>query len=210
MLFLRGVRSRQGPWRASAMQDARVIAMRFHYAPRMRAAILTPAAIAFECEQSWHSQATITLQPAARSCLAVQRSRATFRSNFATQKSVLLFGVVAILQPECRCQKHPCTNTTVRKRGKTRSGLPGRFAACSLYRRPSPCSTFRRAISGLVSRPLIRLMRSERPAGDRKSAMPYSQIRVTASCRARRTEARGSLLRMSQRTCRGSDGWGGS
>jgi hypothetical protein len=95
-----------------------------------------------------------------------------FLSNFATQKSVLLFGVVATLQPLCRCQKQPCTKTTVLCRGSTRSGLPGRSGRCSRYRSPLACRSLRSTISGLVFRPRILDILSDRWAFVKKSVMP--------------------------------------
>lgn len=48
-----------------------------------------------------------TLQPAVLSWVMFDASRATFAANFAFQNSDLVDGIVANLQPPCRCQKQP-------------------------------------------------------------------------------------------------------
>lgn len=53
-----------------------------------------------------HSQMTTTRHPKARSSSITRRSRATFPANLASQNSVLVFGIEALLQV-CRCQKQP-------------------------------------------------------------------------------------------------------
>lgn len=58
------------------------------------------------------------------------------------------FGVVAFLQPACRCQKQPLTNTTVRHFGSVRSGRPGKSFRCSRNLRPSRCAALRTSNSG--------------------------------------------------------------
>lgn len=104
---------------------------------------------------SAHVQTTATRHPADSSAFRFLRSRSTFASNFETQNLVLLDGVVAYLQPLCRCQKQPCTKTTARYLGRTRSGLPGRSLPCSLNLKPRPCSRLRSTCSGCVSAPRI-------------------------------------------------------
>lgn len=131
----------------------------------------SPVACAFLADASSHSHTTNTVHPDACSSIAFCASRAMFFSNFSCQNCVLLLGVVAILQPECRCQKHPCTKTTVLYRGNTRSGLPGSPAPCNRYRSPSRWRTLRSASSGWVSLPLMRDILSERSAGERKSVI---------------------------------------
>jgi hypothetical protein len=92
------------------------------------AASATAFALALSLPDNWHSHATKTRHPAALSCLLTRLSRATLRSNFSRQKAVFVFGVVAILQPRCLCQKHPWTKTTAQWRGNAMSGLPGKLA----------------------------------------------------------------------------------
>lgn len=77
-----------------------------------------------------HSHTTKTRQPSNSSACTTLISLATFFWNLFSQKSVLLFGVVAMLHPGCRCQKHPWTNTIALYLGNTISGLPGNPAPC--------------------------------------------------------------------------------
>lgn len=81
---------------------------------------------ALSMEARSHSQTIITRQPAVFNCSTAAASRATFLLNFSIQNSVLDLGVVATLQPSCRCQKQPCTKMTVRYFVRTMSGFPGR------------------------------------------------------------------------------------
>jgi hypothetical protein len=90
-------------------------------------ASFSPTCRALAGEESSHSQITKTRQPPAINAALTLASRVTFLSNFSIQNLVLLFGVVAILQPSCLCQKQPWTKTTVLYRGNTRSGFPGSF-----------------------------------------------------------------------------------
>jgi len=53
-------------------------------------------------------------------------SRLTVASNFGSQNSTLLEGVVANRQPSCLCQKQPSTKRATFQRRRTTSGLPGR------------------------------------------------------------------------------------
>src|SRR5690625_3921902 len=55
--------------------------------------------------------------------------------------------------------------------GKTRSGRPTTFAACSRYRNPRACRARRRASSGFVSLPLIPAIIRERVALSTMSAI---------------------------------------
>lgn len=67
-------------------------------------------------------------------------SRSTFVTNLAFQNSVRVFGVVQRRQPEWRCQKQPCTKTTVERRGKTMSGVPGRSRRWRRNLSPMACA----------------------------------------------------------------------
>ena len=132
------------------------------------------ASTAFRLELSSHSQMTITFHPWSFSNSSDLASRATFRSNFSCQNPVLLFGVVATLQPSCLCQKHPWTKTAVRYLGNTMSGLPGRSLRCRRNLKPIAWSSRRSATSGEVFLERIRDMRSDRSAGLRKSTtLPF-------------------------------------
>ena len=118
-----------------------------------------------------HSQITATFQPRSSSSRCVRMSRATLASNFRVQNSTFDFGVVAFLQPGCRCQKHPCTKIAMRHRGNTMSGCPGRSFRCSRNLRPIACATFRTRISGPVSLLPTRDMSQDRRSGDNRSAI---------------------------------------
>ena len=123
---------------------------------------------------------TRTRQPRARNASSLSRSRATFRLNFSDQKPILVLGSQANRQPSCLCQKQPCTNTTDRYLGNTRSGRPGRSFRCGRKRNPRRCAVRRTTTSGTVSRPLIRdiialrrrlsTMSVNLPSGIRRSA----------------------------------------
>lgn len=116
----------------------------------------SPVAIAFVSELSSHSQTTHTRHPRACKACTILVSRATLRPNFSSQNVMLLRGVVADLQPVCRCQKQPWTKIAVLYRGKTKSGVPGNPLACNRNRSPTLCRTRRKAISGEVF--LVRIL----------------------------------------------------
>ncbi len=71
---------------------------------RSSPAILLAVSATFRPDASSHSQTTITFQPRASRRSVARASRVVFRSNFSIQNAVLLFGIVAILQPWCRCK----------------------------------------------------------------------------------------------------------
>lgn len=108
-----------------------------------------------------HCQITKASQPNFSRALRVSTSRVLFRRSLGSQKSWFVLGTSPVLQ-EWECQKHPCTNITLRRAGKTRSGFPGRSCLCSRKRKPSRCTRLRTAISGNVSRPRIARMFSLR------------------------------------------------
>ena len=85
------------------------------------------------CDLVQHSQTSMTVQPRASSSSTVLSSRNLLPSSFGRQKSSFVFGIRASLQfgSGCRCQKHPCTNSAMPRRRKTRSGFPGRSFACN-------------------------------------------------------------------------------
>lgn len=99
---------------------------------------------------SWHSQTTFTLHPRIRNSDIFLRSRFLLVSNFSSQNSFLVFGIVEYLHP-CRCQKHPWTKIAALYFGNTRSGDPGNRLSLITYRNPILWSAFLRAISGFVS-----------------------------------------------------------
>lgn len=72
-----------------------------------------------------HAQTVATRQPSAKACRRTAASLATFASNLDSQNSLRVAGTVLKRHPAWRCQKHPCTNTTARWRGRTMSGRPG-------------------------------------------------------------------------------------
>jgi len=57
-----------------------------------------------------------------------EAGRPTYRVSFGNQKSSRDLGNRASLHrgSGCRWKKQPCTNMTLRRRGNTRSGWPGR------------------------------------------------------------------------------------
>src|SRR5580698_7634204 len=71
-----------------------------------------------------HSHTVSTRHPSFFKALLFFASRTWLRLNFSAQKSLRLFGMLATAQPSWPCQKHPCTKTTFRREGKTKSGHP--------------------------------------------------------------------------------------
>ena len=103
---------------------------------------------------SWHSQITWTVQPSSSNAARLRSSRSTLRSNFTTQYSTLLFGMLG-LQCGHLCQKHPLTNSATFLPGHATSGCPGTFH-CSRYPvRPAARRRSRTRSSGFV---LLRLL----------------------------------------------------
>lgn len=78
--------------------------------------------------RSAHSQTTSTRHPLSPSRLIAARSRERFASIFDNQNIGRVAGVLHIGHA-WPCQKQPCTKTTARRPGKTRSGRPGRSLA---------------------------------------------------------------------------------
>lgn len=138
----------------------------------MSSAMRAAASSTFRWDESSHSQTTMTFQPNPLRSLVFLTSRATFLANFSSQNAVLLFGVEAILQPSCRCQKQPWTRITVLNLGRTISGFPGRRRSFTRNLRPRACNARRRASSGDVSLERMRDIRSDRSPGERKSGIP--------------------------------------
>ena len=100
------------------------------------------------------STVRIRAHVAVRSAFSTRQSRATFRSSFACQYSLLDRGVVPCSGH--RCQKQPMTKTATRARGKTTSGRTRSssvlIAKSTRNLSPRRCNADRTAISGLVSR----------------------------------------------------------
>ena len=123
------------------------------------------------CLRNAHSQTIATRQPAwSRSC-RLRRSRSVFASNLARQNSWRVVGVVAYGQPECRCQKQPCTRHTAPNRRNTRSGVPGSLRSCRRNRSPRAWMACRRASSGRVFLLPIPAIMRERVARSTMSAI---------------------------------------
>ncbi len=125
-----------------------------------------------------HSQTTRVRHPASARSTRACASLVRFPPIFLAQNSALVAGSLNIGQ-SWPCQKQPCTNTTARKRGNTRSGHPGKFFRWSRKRNPRACRPDRSMSSGLVSRPRMRLMLSLRCSVVRTSAMPSSQYCIS-------------------------------
>lgn len=109
-----------------------------------------------------HSHIVQTCQPSFPSSFKENSSLALFLRNFSCQNSLRVSGIVALLQPGCWCQKHPCTNIQRRYLGRTISGLPGRSLRCNLNRKPIEWSVRLTRISGEVSLALTAAMFFER------------------------------------------------
>lgn len=77
---------------------------------------------------------SLVAQPSACKASMDTASLVRFPSSLVRQKSGLEPGTFASLHPAWKCQKQPCTNTTTRCLGSTRSGEPGRSLQCSLNR----------------------------------------------------------------------------
>ena len=102
-----------------------------------------------------HSHMTRTRQPRLCSASTFRRSRKTFLRNFSCQNRTRVLGEYAYWHPGCLCQKQPCTKIAAWRRGKTRSGRPGRSLRWRRKRKPKLWAIRRTTISGVVSRPLI-------------------------------------------------------
>ena len=123
------------------------------------------------CLRRAHSQTVATRQPACSRSWRFGRSRSMFASNLACQNSRRVLGVVAYGQPECRCQKQPCTRHTARNRRNTRSGVPGSLRSCRRNRRPRAWMARLRASSGRVFLLPIPAIMRERVARPTMSAI---------------------------------------
>ena len=101
--------------------------------------------------------------PSLSSASKAARSRSRFPAIFAL-KSVRVAGSRNIGQP-WPCQRHPWTRITARCFGKTRSGWPGSDDTWRRKRMPAQWRPRCSRISGLASRPRIRLILNERRSG---------------------------------------------
>ena len=99
---------------------------------------------------SSHCHIIITRQPIFFSEENVISSRSILPDILSLQKSWLVSGIVAYLQSECPCQKHPLMNITVLYLGRTMSGLPGNPFWCNRKRKPFANKKRRTKTSGLV------------------------------------------------------------
>lgn len=106
----------------------------------------------------WHSHTTIILHPNCLNSRLTRTSRAVLLLNFCCQKRWFDLGLYASLHFACRCQKHPCTNTTDLYFGRTISGLPIRSRRCSRNLNPRRCNKERMISSGAVFLPRMRPM----------------------------------------------------
>jgi hypothetical protein len=117
----------------------------------------------------WHSQTTITAQPARRRCRATSRSRRTLSRNFFCQRMVAVRGTLVPDAQECRCQKHPWTKRTVCRSCITKSGCPGSDLRCRAKRTSSCFNIAATASSHRLPVDLMRDIRSLRSASERVS-----------------------------------------
>jgi hypothetical protein len=109
---------------------------------------------------SSHSQRTKTPQPPSLSFLRFVPSRRLLCFSFGPQYSLRESGACDRPQPECECQKQPCTKTILCNFGKTISGRPGSRWLFSLYldAKPTWRTICRTMISGEVSLQRMRCM----------------------------------------------------
>ena len=112
-----------------------------------------------------HSHTVITRQPSALNAVVLRLSRVRLSAIFPSQNSVLVLARFDPWLQWCPCQKHPWTNTTVRCRGRTISGVPGNSRTWIRNRSPAACRNFRTASSGAVSLRPIRRISVERCVG---------------------------------------------
>lgn len=96
-----------------------------------------------------HSHTMIILQPVFFSFLKFCRSRSLFVVNFCFHQAERVTGIPENSQP-CRCQKQPLKKIAVLYFLRVKSGLPGRFLECRLYRKPNANNRFLIAISSFV------------------------------------------------------------
>jgi hypothetical protein len=122
-----------------------------------------------------HSHITHTSQPIFRRDEYASSSRSTLRRNLSNQNETFDFGILALGQSSCRCQKHPWTKRTRRCFGNTRSGFPGKSLRWSRNLSPRPCATLRTRSSGDVFLLPTRDMSHERRAGGIWSATVKQQ-----------------------------------
>jgi hypothetical protein len=117
---------------------------------------------------SSHSQRTKTPQPLSSSFLRLALSRCLLRFSFGPQYFLRESGACARPQPECECQKQPCTKTILRNFGKIKSGRPGNRWLFSLYldAKPTWRTICRTMISGEVSLQRMRCMFRLRCSGE--------------------------------------------
>lgn len=134
------------------------------------------------CSRSSHSQTTSTFQPACRSAFCWRRSRSRFILSFSFHHSRFDAGNVENRHPPWRCQKQPCTNTTVLNLGKTRSGVPGRSRRCRRNLRPARCMARRTTSSGRVFFAPMRAIMRLRTAGLTVSTTQNSVAMEAAIC----------------------------
>lgn len=144
-----------------------------------------------------HCHTTNAVQPSSRSRDSLRRSLATFASNFLAQKFACVFGIEDSRQPSCRCQKHPCTKTTILAFEKTRSGVPGSESTCSRYRSPARWSWRLRRSSGAVfilgTARMIRLRVARSTESTSSSRGPTTSQRIRAKTARHRRSTSSTL-----------------
>lgn len=148
-----------------------------------------------------------TRQPCAVSSLRTLRSRAQLRRNFSSQNSVRVAGIVAPRQPLWRCQKQPCTKTTVRCLGNTTSGFPTILRPVfSRKRKPNECNIRRTSTSGFVPEERMRLMFQLRCSDVRRSTISRLELPFVANLQRERKIATLPCRFRTQRVA-GCHGW---
>ncbi len=137
-----------------------------------------------------HSQTTRTLKPSFLNCSCLASSRALFLRSFGTQYSTFLRGTRAKAQPECRCQKQPCTKMATLRLRIAMSGVPGKLLTLTRKRYPRRWRADRVESSGFVSRDRMRAMISDFESGCRALFRPAADRRIVDAIKQRCLMAR--------------------
>lgn len=124
---------------------------------------------------SRHCQITTADHPAAFNAIRFFRSRQILPSIFVRQNSTFDEGRLP-RGHECPCQKHPWTNTAVRNRGNTMSGLPASAFEWSRNRKPAANNSRRTYSSGFVSAPRTAAIIRDRSSEETLSAITINML----------------------------------
>jgi hypothetical protein len=132
----------------------------------------------------WHPQIVRVAIPARCARRKTRASRRRLSDSLDSQNTLCVFGGCPRGQPECPCQKHPCTNTATFRSVPIRrtSGEPHE------NRGLRSCRTFSRAATRLTAVSIsVPLVRTERISRDRSIRVSRSMLRVRVVRPARRS-----------------------